>query len=59
MGKFNGCKRDASGNTIVEKNTNPILDSRIYDLGFPDICIEKFAVNVLTKNLFNHSDSYG
>ena len=33
------------------------MDSRIYDLDFPDGRIEKFAVNFFAENLFNRSDS--
>ena len=59
LGKFNNSKQDASVNPIGENNSNQILDSRIYELDFPDISIEEFVVNFLSDNLFNQADSDG
>ena len=44
---------------MENKNSNPILDTRIYELEFPDERIEEFAVNDFTKNLFNQADLDG
>ena len=52
-------KRDALGQPIGTKNDNPILDSRIYELEFPDGRIEEYSVNVLTEKLFNMADEEG
>ena len=52
-------KRDAQGNPIGESNANPILDSRIYELEFPDGRTEEYAVNVLAENLLNQADQDG
>ena len=49
MVRFNKHKRDASGNTIVEKNSNPILDSRMYVLEFPYGRKEDFSENLLNQ----------
>ena len=57
LGKVMNNKQDASINPIGKKNSNPILDTRIYELDFPDKCIEEFLVNVLAKNLSNHTES--
>ena len=59
IGKVKKRKRDASGNPIGEKKSNPIFYSRIYELEFPDVHIEEFAVNVLAENIFNKADSDG
>ena len=59
LGKFNNSKQDASVNPIGENNSNQILDSRIYELEFPDRSIEEFAVNLLSDNLFIQADSDG
>ena len=59
LGKFKKRKRDAYGNLMENKNSNPILDTRIYELEFPDERIEEFAVNDFTKNLFNQADLDG
>ena len=60
MVKFRKRKLDAFGNKIRENNSNPILDSRIYELKFPGGRIEEFAENLLAKSLFNlyESDSW-
>ena len=52
-------KRDDLGQPIGMKNNNPILDSRIYELEFPDGRIEEYSVNVLAENLFNMADEEG
>jgi hypothetical protein len=45
-GKVTGRKRDAEGNPIGRRNANPILDTREYEVEFPD-----GATNVFTANL--------
>jgi hypothetical protein len=52
-------KRDALNQPIGTKNDNPILDSRIYELEFPDGRIEEYSVNVIAENLFNMADDDG
>ena len=39
--KVKHCKRDSSGNPVGEANPNPILNTRIYELQFPDSRIER------------------
>ena len=46
--KVKKCKRDAYNNTIEEKNYNPILETKVYELEVPDGRIYKFVVNVLS-----------
>ena len=38
-------KRNARGDLIVEPNSNPILDTRIYELEYHDGRIEEVSVN--------------
>ena len=52
-------KRDASGVPIGESNPNPILDTRIYEVEFPDGRVEEYSVNVLAENLLNQADRDG
>ena len=52
-------KRDALGKPIGTSNENPILDSRIYELEFPDGRIEEYSVNVIAENLLNMADDDG
>ena len=49
-------KRDANGDPIGEANPNPIMDSRIYELEYPDGRIEEFGVNVIGENLGTQLD---
>ena len=59
LAKVKKRKRDAHGNPIGESNNNPILDSRVYELEFPDGRVEEYAVNVLAENLLNQADEDG
>lgn len=40
-------KRDSQGNPIGEANTNPIFDTRVYGLEFPDGRVEEYSVNTI------------
>ena len=40
LGEIKKHKQDASGNPILDKKFNPILEPRIYELDFPDGIIE-------------------
>ncbi|GFH48974.1 pol protein [Chaetoceros tenuissimus] len=57
--KVKGRKRDAAGNPVGEANENPILDTRVYELEFPDGRIEEYAVNMIAENLFEQADEDG
>ena len=59
LGKVKKRKRDFQGNPIGEYNPNPILDSRIYELEFPDGRIEEYSVNVLAESLLEQADDDG
>ena len=52
-------KRDAMNLPIGEANPNPILDTRVYELQFPDGRIEEYAVNAIADNLLNQADGDG
>ena len=54
-----GRKRDHDGNVIGRANANPILDSRIYELQFPDGRVEDYAMNVIIENLMAQTDANG
>ena len=40
-------KRDADDNPMGKRNNNPILDTRKYDVQFPDGSIGTFAANII------------
>ena len=59
LAKVKKRKRDAADQPIGEANSNPILDTRVYELEFPDGHIEEYAVNVIAENLLNMADDDG
>ena len=56
LARMKNRKRDTQGNPVGESNSNPILDSRIYELEFPDGRVEEYAVNVLAESLLEQAD---
>lgn len=47
------------GETIGKESQHPLLDTRIYDVEFPDGGIERLAANRIAVNLYAHADEYG
>ena len=54
-----GRKRDHLGNPIGEKHINPVLDTRVYNLEFPDGRVEEYGVNTIVENICEQVDEYG
>ena len=52
-------KRDADGNPVGSPHSNPIFDSRVYELEFPDGRVEEYSTNVLVENLIAQTDNDG
>ena len=40
-------------------NENPLLNSIIYDVEFPDGQIKEYAANVIAQNMYSQVDSEG
>jgi hypothetical protein len=57
--KVIGRKRDADGNPIGRRNTNPILDTREYEVEFADGATDVFTANMIAENLYSQVDSEG
>jgi hypothetical protein len=57
--KVKSRKRDSEGNPVGDQNDNPILDTRVYELEFPDGRVEEYAVNMIAENLFEQADQDG
>jgi hypothetical protein len=51
--------RDGDGIPIGRRNSNPILDSRQYQVEFPDGSLDTFTANVIAENLYSQVDSEG
>ena len=59
LAKIRNRKRDSSGNPIGNANQNPILDTRVYELEFPDGKVEEYSTNTIVENLLQQVDNEG
>ena len=51
LAKIRNRKRDTSGIPIGEANQNPILDTRIYEVEFPDGRVEEYSTYTIRKSI--------
>jgi len=54
-----GRKRDNNGNPIGQYNPNPLLDTTVLEVEFPDGTIQDYAANVVAEALFTQVDQDG
>lgn len=59
LGTVTGQKRDNNGNPIGQYNKNPILDTQIYKVTFPDRHSAEYSANTIAKCLYSQTDSEG
>jgi hypothetical protein len=52
-------KRDADRNPFGIASTNPILDTQIYEVQFPDGHTESYAANIIVENMYAQVDHEG
>ena len=52
-------KQDSSGKPIFKEHSNPILDTRVYELEFPDVRVDEYAFNIIIDNLIDQVDDQG
>ena len=52
-GKVKRRKRDADGELRGLANNNPILDTRTYEVEFPDGQVTEYAANVIAENMWS------
>ena len=57
--KVVGRSKDSEGKVLGEFDANPLLNSIIYDVEFPDGAIKQYAANVIAENMFSQIDEYG
>ena len=50
---------DKSGKVIGNANDNPLLNTLVYDVEFPDGNIKKYAANIIAENVLTNCDSEG
>ena len=51
--------RDSEGELFGTRNPNPILDTRSYEVEFPDGDVAEFTANVIAENMFLQCDDAG
>jgi len=52
-------KRNQDGNPVGVGHTNPLLDTHVYDVQFPDGHTEEFATNTIAENKYSQVDEEG
>jgi hypothetical protein len=57
--RVTGRKRDDNGNPVGLANRNPLLDTRIYEVEFPDGHSQEFAANIIAESLYSQVDDEG
>ena len=51
--------RDDTGELIGKTNSNPFLDTSVYEVEFEDGAVEKYHANVIAENIYSRIDEYG
>ncbi len=57
--KVKSRKRDAQGVPVGQSHSNPILDSRIFNVEFPDGHVDEYATNIIAEAIYNNVDDDG
>lgn len=52
-------KRTSQGDPIGKSNSNPILDTRVYEVEFPDGATQELTANIIAEALYSQVDSEG
>jgi hypothetical protein len=58
-GRVRGRKRDQEGAIHGNRNKNPILDTRTYEVEFPNGEAAEYAANVIAQNMYSQCDTDG
>jgi hypothetical protein len=59
LGKGISRKRDADDNLIGIAHKNPIFDTRLCQVQFPEGQVEEFSTNIIAQNLYSQIDNEG
>ncbi len=54
-----GCKRDHNNNPVGTYHHNPLLNTRVYLVQFPDGHVAEFRANMISEAIYNHIDDDG
>jgi hypothetical protein len=52
-------KRDHNGRPIGVRNTNPMLDTREYEVQFPDGSSQSYTAKIIAENIYSQVDEEG
>ena len=58
-GKVRGRKREADGTAKGHAHPNPILDTRTYEVEFPDGQVTEYTANVIAESMYAQCDEEG
>jgi len=56
VGRVMKWTRDGDGNPVGQRNSNPILDTRVYEVQFGDGSTVEYGANLVAKNMMAQSD---
>jgi len=59
LGKVTGRKRDLDGNPIGKDHSNPIFDTHLYQVQFPNGRVEEYSANIIAQNIYSELDTEG
>lgn len=54
-----GQSKDEDGMPVGLYNANPILNTRVYDLEFPDSAVRQYSMNIIAENIYSQVDEDG
>ena len=54
-----GQSTSIDGNPIGEYDDNPMLNTRVYDVMFPDGIVHWYSANIIAQNIYESSDDDG
>ena len=57
--KVIGRSVDDTGSSIGQYDSNPMLNTKVYDVMFPDGTVQQYAANFIAENLYESSDDDG
>ena len=57
--KVIGRSKDDDGNVVGTYDTNPMLNSLVCDVEFPDGEIKEYSANIIAENMYSQVDSNG
>ena len=58
-GKVKKRAHDEDGELYGSQNVNPILDTRVYEIEYPDGKVQEYAANVIVENMYAQCDVDG